>query len=312
MSLVPNALSSSKPVELLLAQVRDSHRVVHLWNTLEIAGHISVHQSKRPQNRWLLYKAAKGLPQHEQGVIATDIVCAAVLYEAFPETVGLAGMAMMDKMQVSEAHCAPAEGIRFHFIHGIPAWRRPEPTDGLPAGPPIDLRRAPNMKPWSFLELLDSVDDIANRAAPDTQLWFFVELQDASFKIVRFERQVPIELNQKLPVFCLQMLIALIECFDDAPAWFSKSPILSMYTSNPGMSRGVLVNDAISTVRRAVVHNDPLDRKNRLAEHTLESLAKVSLFVPDWSNDDILRSLIYHRTSFNVPVHAYPAFLAPL
>ena len=61
-----------------------------------------------------------------------------------------------------------------------------------------------------------------------------------------------------------------------------------MHGANPCVALGVLVNHDAGVVRRAVVHNYPFGGENRLAQHTLESVAEVSFFIPDRSNDDVL------------------------
>jgi hypothetical protein len=50
---LPDALSSTKTIDLLLPQILDGRRIVHARYALEIARQKSAHQRKRPYNVWL-------------------------------------------------------------------------------------------------------------------------------------------------------------------------------------------------------------------------------------------------------------------
>src|SRR5271169_2936601 len=191
---------------------------------------------------------------------------------------------MMNKMQISETSRAPAKRVRFHFIHGVPPRRWPEAATHFPATSTVDFCCASDVEYWSSLELLDPINNIADRPASNTELRVFGEVAKAPFKVVGIERQVSIKLNDELPIVTPQTVVPIVERFYHAASRLSKSAVLAMHAAYPTITRSVVINDPPRAVAGAVINDYPLGRKNRLTKHAFESITEVRFLVPGGSD----------------------------
>jgi len=117
---VPDTASSGEPIPLLAPKEGYGIGVVYLRNSLQIAADISVHKNNGTHDTRSHSDPPQALCQHEHRIVATDVVCSAVLHQSLPDAVGGSGWTMMDEKQIVEAFCAPSLGICFDFIHCVP------------------------------------------------------------------------------------------------------------------------------------------------------------------------------------------------
>ena len=89
------------------------------------------------------------------------------------------------------------------------------------------------MEGWSFLELLDSVNDVADGPATNTELRLLREVTKTLLKVIRLERQVTVEFDNELPIGCPQAAVTFVEGFNHAASGLSKTSVLAMHGSDP-------------------------------------------------------------------------------
>ena len=73
----------------------------------------------------------------------------------------------------------------------------------------------------------------------------------------------------------------------DAASGFPESPILPVNPADPGIFRGVFVNDLAGPVGRTIIHNDPFDWLNGLGNDTFDRGLEMFLFVADRCDDGV-------------------------
>ena len=59
------------------------------------------------------------------------------------------------------------------------------------------------------------------------------EVMKTFLKVILGEGQIPIELDDELPVIALDCAVSVIKCFDDPTSRFSKSPVAPVYDTDP-------------------------------------------------------------------------------
>src|ERR1017187_1234697 len=94
----PDSLSAPKPTYLLVPQIFNGCGIVHLGYALEITGQKPPKQSNRTYNIWPADKAYDTFRKHENGMVATNIICSTVLNQASPNTLSRASTSMVDKL----------------------------------------------------------------------------------------------------------------------------------------------------------------------------------------------------------------------
>src|ERR1700691_3631408 len=197
---VPNTVATGEAIKLLTPKVGDGDGIINLRNSLQIAGHVSIHQSKGAQNRWLLPQTPQALSEHKERMVTADVVRSSILYQPTPQSVRFARRTMMNKMQVSKASRAPAKRVGLYLVHGVPARRRPEATDAIPTCLTIDLCSPANMKCGGLFHLLDAIGDVADHASANTKFRISIKLFEAALEIVRVEGKITVKFGHELPV----------------------------------------------------------------------------------------------------------------
>src|SRR6266403_4217400 len=118
---------------------------------------------------------------------------------------------------------------------------------------------------------------------------------EALLKIVGLEGQIPIQFDDKWPVIGAYSAITIVECFDYAAAGLAKAAIKAVHGTDPRMLRGIFVDDGRRAIGGAVVNDDPLEGTNGLREHALDGEAKISFFIANGRNDNIIFSELGHE-----------------
>src|SRR6267154_6631198 len=90
-------------------------------------------------------------------------------------------------------------------------------------------------------------------------------------------------------------MVAVVECFDHAAAGLAKTTIKAVHSTDPTMLRGIFVDDGRRVIGGSIVNDDPLDGAYGLREHALDGEAKISFFIANWRNDNIVFSELGHE-----------------
>jgi hypothetical protein len=142
---------------------------------------------------------------------------------------------------------------------------------------------------------------VINLSAADSKPRFSVEVRKTFFEVMRGKGQVPIELHYELPFLRLERSIAVIECFDDAPAGFPESSIHSMYGADPGELDRILVDNLARSVARTIVDDYPFQGSYGLIEYAFDSLPKMLFFIAHGGNNNVAFHFAYVTHSFGMP-----------
>ena len=95
--------------------------VCHSGDPGEIACDVAVQEGQGPQKGWFAEDSPGALGEHEERVIARDVISAAVFKGVVPYTVCCAGGTVMDERDIGKGVCVPAQHVCLYFIHGVPA-----------------------------------------------------------------------------------------------------------------------------------------------------------------------------------------------
>jgi hypothetical protein len=118
---------------------------------------------------------------------------------------------------------------------------------------------------------------------------------ETPFEIIGLEGQISIQFNDVIPVSAGQLPISIVERIDDTSARFSKAPVLAVDRPDPGITRGIFVDDVAGPVCGAVVDNQPFDRTNGLRHHAFDSFLQVRFFITRGRNDYVFDGRRIHR-----------------
>lgn len=166
-----------------MAEEADGFVIVETRNAFEIASDIAVEEREGADEIRPAREAAKTFDGHEEGVIAANIIGAAVFNEAAPDAFRGAGVAVMNEVEVVEATCGPAETIGFDLVHGVPARGGPKAADGFPTFTAIDFRGASDVKGRATFEELCAILEVADHAAADAESGVVSEAAKTFFKV---------------------------------------------------------------------------------------------------------------------------------
>jgi len=81
-----------------------------------------------------------------------------------------------------------------------------------------------------------------------------------------------------------------------------------MYPPNPGKALGVFVDNVSSFIGRAIVHNNPLRRKDGLPKHAFDRETEMCLLIPNRGDDNVFRFL---KLQFSRSQNDWLAIMAP-
>src|SRR6267142_1373421 len=185
--------------------------------------------------------------------------------------------------------------VGFDFVHSVPSGSRPKSADRLPAGSAIDFRGPTNVELGTELDPFCAMFDVANDTAADAKVRITLKVIEALLEIIWLEGQIAIQFDNKLPVIGAYSVITIVECFDHAATGLAKAAIKAVHGTDPRMLRGIFVDDGRRAIGGAVVNDDPLEGTNGLREHALDGEAKISFFIANWRNDNIIFSELGHE-----------------
>src|SRR5579872_4436158 len=127
-------------------------------------------------------------------MIATDVIDFSVLHQASPAAPRRSRKAMVDHMDVGKAHAGPAQHVGLHLIHRVRTRTYPQTADCVPTCLPVDLYTTTHMKHGMTLQHFLSTLIVIENAAANSDFGILPELPERRLKVVRFERQVAVEL----------------------------------------------------------------------------------------------------------------------
>src|SRR5450631_786041 len=133
-------------------------------------------------------------------MVAGNIVDLAILHQSSPTPPGSSGKTMVDHVDVEEAGRGPAQHVGFDFIDRIRPGAYPQSTNRFPTGSTVDLDSPTHMKLRVILKNLLSIVEMIENAAANADLRVVAEFLKRALKVVRLERQVPVQLTHVLPV----------------------------------------------------------------------------------------------------------------
>src|SRR5271165_783436 len=140
----------------------------------------------------------------------------------------------------------------------------------------------------TLLELSGAVrHDVVNDSSPDAQARLSIETTEALLEVFRFERQVAIQLDDKIKITAAQRSVAFIERLHHTTAVAPKTPVRPVHGSHPRNLARTLFNDPRRSVSRAVVYNHPLRWNNTLASHAIDGEPQVCLFIANGRDDNV-------------------------
>src|SRR5579864_7004376 len=192
--------------------------------------------------------ASQTLSQHEERMIPTHIIGPTVFHQSVPDPLGRPGVAMVLKVQFGKTSRLPIQHIRLHFVHGVPAWRRPKPTDCLPTFAPVDLCCAAHVERRTWFKSLNTVVYITDDAASNPKARIAPKMVDALLKIFRSKRQVAVHLDDEFPIITGERAVAIVKGFHNTTASLAEAAIAAMNCTNPRMLGSILVDDASGAI----------------------------------------------------------------
>lgn len=290
----PDRLPSPKSSELLAPEVADRFGVIDLGYMFPVAAEKSIKKGDGTNEVGSLKNPEYTLGNHKERVISTNVIRPSVFDESGPQPVGSTCMSMMNEVKVRKTPCRPPKHAGFNLVHRIPARRRPKAANFIPTTPPVYFSGAAHMKCRTLFESLDTVFNVADHAPADSQARLIFKILKAFFEVIGLKGQISIKLDQEIPIVELDSFISLIKSLDNSAPCFSKPSVRAMNNPNPRILLSILINDAPSSVCRAIIYYDPFLWKNRLMDHALDSESYISLFVSNRTYDQIICGRFAH------------------
>src|ERR1700678_2180142 len=153
-----------------MAEVFDGCMVVNALQFQPVSGNKPVKQANGPDHVGRAREANEAFTEHEEWMVTADVIGTTIFHQSLPNAIGSTGRPLMDKVQVLEAPCTPAEAVGFHFVPRVPAGRTQKAADSLPTFLPVNLCRTPDMESWGVFEGLLAIGYVTDDPASDTQL----------------------------------------------------------------------------------------------------------------------------------------------
>src|ERR1700733_170570 len=182
---------------------------------------------------WPLQKALHALGQHEQGMVASDIVGSSKLHAISPDALNFASRPVMYYFQVGETFCAPAQPVRLYFIDRIPSRSLQQPPDIIPTTPTIKLYGSTHMENWMRFQLQPAIVWTIHHSSAHSEFRVLSEAFETGLEVIWLQTNVAIQLYNEIPIFRLQGSEAIIECLNDTCPGYAASSVSPMNSPNP-------------------------------------------------------------------------------
>jgi len=133
---------------LLSAKVTDSVGVLQLRHSFKVAGAEPPPKSCRFDKKRFLESSFETFRQHENGMIAGDVIGLSILEPVAPASIRPAGGFVLSQPDICEGPRGPTMQVRFHLVDGVPAGCLDQWANFFPAFSAVYFCGPANVKRW--------------------------------------------------------------------------------------------------------------------------------------------------------------------
>jgi hypothetical protein len=177
---------------LLRTQIANNASVIDLRYPQQVSAQKTACEPNRIHQDRRLHQSLYAFQKHEHGMIATNVIGAAILETVLPVSIGCAGSTMLNDWYIIEGPRLPTLHVSLDFVQGVPTRRAKQATNRIPALIGVDFSRAPNVKFVGRLESQPLSGFVRYYAPSDSKLRIILKLPEASIKVILGEAQIAV------------------------------------------------------------------------------------------------------------------------